>query len=337
MSLKYSIKAHDIYRDTIYPHIQKCVYSDIALINEAVFELLIPHENQRGYRLYPSSLAFMILKALSPEHNISSIELNAIASIELFHASSLLHDDVLDNHDWRRNQQTLRKKYGNNWSILAGNLLMIWAKKLMFQSPPNCVSKLLEHFSTYALEINTGQMLDEALIWENVDKNHLLEHWEKMSRYKLAAGHLAVVIGGILAKQQALLPQLLDFEIPMSMISQILNDIGDICGWRGYQTLETDNRAKLAETYIKPTHPTIWLMQQHGITLDLQNANQFRELLFKYNYEDYVKEFIHKHKTKSRQSLLILNLPESTYKDLLVDFIEAPQLPSNFTDCLSNE
>ncbi len=49
------------------------------------------------------------------------------ASIEMFHLSSLIHDDIVDNSDLRRGEQTLHNNLGNNLSVMWGDFLFITA------------------------------------------------------------------------------------------------------------------------------------------------------------------------------------------------------------------
>ncbi len=49
------------------------------------------------------------------------------ASLEMFHLSSLIHDDVVDNTDFRRGEQTLHNNLGNNISVMWGDYLFISA------------------------------------------------------------------------------------------------------------------------------------------------------------------------------------------------------------------
>lgn len=46
------------------------------------------------------------------------------ASVELIHTATLLHDDVMDDADMRRNNETARTRFGNIMSILFGDFLL---------------------------------------------------------------------------------------------------------------------------------------------------------------------------------------------------------------------
>jgi octaprenyl-diphosphate synthase len=44
-------------------------------------------------------------------------------AVEVLHAASLVHDDIIDNADSRRNQVSLNRKFGNRVAVLAGDIL----------------------------------------------------------------------------------------------------------------------------------------------------------------------------------------------------------------------
>ncbi|MDH4378460.1 MAG: polyprenyl synthetase family protein [Vampirovibrionales bacterium] len=53
------------------------------------------------------------------------------AVAEMIHVATLLHDDVLDDADLRRNQPTARTHWGNTVSILSGDYLLAEASRLL--------------------------------------------------------------------------------------------------------------------------------------------------------------------------------------------------------------
>ncbi len=53
------------------------------------------------------------------------------AVTELIHSSSLIHDDILDDEELRREQVTLNRKYGNHVAVLTGDVLYSQAFTLL--------------------------------------------------------------------------------------------------------------------------------------------------------------------------------------------------------------
>jgi len=64
------------------------------------------------------------------EHEGQSIYNLAIA-FEYLHVATLLHDDVIDNGDYRRGKPTVHRKYGMIPAILAGDFLHSRSMELM--------------------------------------------------------------------------------------------------------------------------------------------------------------------------------------------------------------
>lgn len=80
--------------------------------------------------------------------------------MEVFHNFTLLHDDLMDQADKRRNKPTVHKKWNTNTAILSGDAMVIEAYKLIGETPEPYLKKVLDLFSKTALEICCGQQYD---------------------------------------------------------------------------------------------------------------------------------------------------------------------------------
>ena len=81
-------------------------------------------------------------------------------ALEFFHNFTLLHDDLMDHADVRRNRLTVHKRWNENTAILSGDAMMILAYRYMCQSQPDILPVLLETFTQTALEVCEGQQYD---------------------------------------------------------------------------------------------------------------------------------------------------------------------------------
>ena len=81
-------------------------------------------------------------------------------ALEVFHNFTLLHDDVMDNADVRRNRPTVHKRWNDNTAILSGDAMMILSYQYMCQAQNDVLSELLDTFSRTALEVCEGQQYD---------------------------------------------------------------------------------------------------------------------------------------------------------------------------------
>jgi len=83
-------------------------------------------------------------------------DINLAACIELIHAATLMHDDVIDNGEIRRGEKTLNLVWGNQSSILIGDYLLSRCFEMMVEDENLEVLKLLS--STSAI-IAQGEIL----------------------------------------------------------------------------------------------------------------------------------------------------------------------------------
>lgn len=84
----------------------------------------------------------------------------AALAIEVFHNFTLLHDDIMDKAEMRRNSPSVYKKYNENIAILSGDAMSIMAYKYLYQSESKSLSEMISLFSQTALEVCEGQQFD---------------------------------------------------------------------------------------------------------------------------------------------------------------------------------
>ena len=80
--------------------------------------------------------------------------------LEVFHNFTLLHDDLMDEADVRRNQPTVHKKWNPNAAVLSGDAMLIVAYQLMGETQSALLKPVLDLFTQTALEICGGQQYD---------------------------------------------------------------------------------------------------------------------------------------------------------------------------------
>ena len=83
-------------------------------------------------------------------------DINLAACVELIHAATLMHDDVIDNGEIRRGKKTLNFLWGNQSSILMGDYLLSRCFEMMVEDENLEVLKLL---SSTSVKIAQGEIL----------------------------------------------------------------------------------------------------------------------------------------------------------------------------------
>ncbi|HHU90652.1 MAG TPA: polyprenyl synthetase family protein [Clostridiaceae bacterium] len=83
-----------------------------------------------GKRLRP---AFTILAALHGVYDREKV-FPAAASVEVLHAATLVHDDIIDNAKTRRGKITLSEKHNTNLAVYTGDYLLTKSLKLLIKT-----------------------------------------------------------------------------------------------------------------------------------------------------------------------------------------------------------
>jgi len=178
-----------------------------------------------GKRLRP----IMCLAACSLFTDDYQKAMPAALAIEMFHNFTLLHDDVMDNADLRRNQPTVKAKYGQNTAILSGDEMLIEAYKLLAQTDSPMFSLIMNTFNTTATQVCEGQQYD--MDFESRTDVTLDEYLEmiKLKTAVLLAGatKIGALIGGGSNKE---VQALYDFSIGIGLAFQLQDDLLDTFG-----------------------------------------------------------------------------------------------------------
>lgn len=101
--------------DAVVDIIAKNAKCKDKIIENSILELL----NSGGKMLRP---AFTIIASKFGEYNEERTR--ALASVmEMFHMATLVHDDIIDEAEFRRGKETVQSKYGKNYAVYIGDFL----------------------------------------------------------------------------------------------------------------------------------------------------------------------------------------------------------------------
>lgn len=67
-------------------------------------------------------LGLLFLRCIS--NNVTEKQYDVLTGVELIHNATLIHDDIIDNSDIRRNRETINAKFDNNLAVVAGDYLL---------------------------------------------------------------------------------------------------------------------------------------------------------------------------------------------------------------------
>jgi octaprenyl-diphosphate synthase len=126
--------------------------SDVVLINQVGHYIV----NSGGKRLRPM-IVLLAARALGYQ---GSHHVDMAAIIEFIHTATLLHDDVVDGSDQRRNRDTANAVWGNAASVLVGDFLYSRAFEMMVGVQNMRVMDILSHATNRIAEGEVLQLLN---------------------------------------------------------------------------------------------------------------------------------------------------------------------------------
>jgi geranylgeranyl diphosphate synthase type II len=153
----------------------------------------------------------------------------AALGLEVFHNFTLLHDDLMDEADKRRNKPTVHIKWNNNTAILSGDAMLIAAYQLIGETPSQYLKKILDLFSQTALEICCGQQYDiEFEKRDDVSEDEYIEMIRLKTAVLIACClKTGAIIGGASDKDSE---HLYRFGIFIGLAFQLQDDLLDVYG-----------------------------------------------------------------------------------------------------------
>lgn len=156
---------------------------------------------------------------------------HAAIAVELLHNFTLVHDDIMDSSAKRRGRDTVHVKWNSNTAILAGDVMMGMAMRLLLRSAAHARHPLdvVDAFSTGLIDVCDGQALDmEFMLRSDVRSDEYFMMIEKKTARLL---EMSVAIGasiGSASDQQR--SALQTFARELGIAFQMQDDVLDAFG-----------------------------------------------------------------------------------------------------------
>ena len=222
-----------------------------------------------------------------------SIELCAV--IEMIHAASLLHDDVIDESDTRRGKPSINALFDNKTAIMFGDILYSKA----FTQLTTMHSSIAYNISNAVTLLSVGEMLDVDLSKEfnnSYDKYLDMIYKKTSSLIEASARSAAFLVSkdeesfALYGKNLGIAFQMIDDILDITQDSSTLGKPALLDFVEGkvtipyllmWKRLDANNRAKLESMYKKPLNDKelAWIKDNMDKTKALQDsillANKF--------------------------------------------------------------
>src|SRR5215510_3540006 len=173
--------------------------------------------------------------------------------MEFLHTATLVHDDVIDKADTRRNRPTVNALYGNETAVLMGDWLYMSAfeTSLAERSLP-----ILDILTRVTRKMTEGELLQLTLLGKaDISESQYLDVLKRKTAYLFSAScEIGAILGGASEGQQTALR---DYGLNLGTAFQLIDDLLDFTS--DDQTLGKAAGADLLGG--KVTLPLIYLLQ----------------------------------------------------------------------------
>ena len=205
--------------------------------------------NSSGKRLRPA----LALLAGGSTGKITSSHVDLAVIIELIHIATLVHDDIMDGADLRREQPTVNAKWGNAISVLLGDALLAHAMRLATNFSE---TEVVRRIADAAAEVCSGEIIQTQ---RRFDLKLSLSDYYKIVEMKTGALFAAAAeLGAFLSETTPeRIGALKQFGLKLVTAYQVYDDCLDLVGTEEEigKTLGSDLRKG------KLTLPLIFLLQ----------------------------------------------------------------------------
>ncbi len=110
--------------------------------------------NRRGKRIRST---FLLLMATTREKSGWERAVRVASALELIHLASLVHDDIIDDSDLRRNEKTAHKRWGNRTAVLLGDYALAKSMEMVWQEKDSRIPLSLSRASSNLIR---GEVLE---------------------------------------------------------------------------------------------------------------------------------------------------------------------------------
>jgi len=297
--------------DELNACIQTRLHSEVVLINQIGNHII----NSGGKRLRPI-IHLLSAKALAYDGS-QHVDLSAI--IEFIHTATLLHDDVVDNSDLRRGEDTANALWGNSVSVLVGDFLYSRAFEMMVEIDRMQIMSILSKATNTIAEGEVLQLLN-CHDPDTTEARYLEVIHSKTAKLFEAASELGAVLCYRPAEEQQAMAK---YGMHLGCAFQLIDDVLD------YTSSAEDMGKNLGDDLAegKPTLPLIYAMQngteeqskmiREAIENDgLDKIDEIHRIIHSSGAIDYTSDCA---KNEAQQAIAALEfLPDTKYKDALI-------------------
>lgn len=199
--------------------VQKLI-DDCLFEQDFIVKSYIEHVKKSKGKMFRPALLLLTAKNFG---KISQKHITAAAAIELIHQASLLHDDVIDDGQLRRNLPTANKLFGNEAAVLMGDFLLGKVVKICC----GLEKKAIEKIADCAVNTCRGELMQisQRSNWNLTEEQYVKIISEKSASLFSASCYLGAQLSGA---DQKTAENFSKYGLNLGIAFQIKDDLLDI-------------------------------------------------------------------------------------------------------------
>lgn len=208
--------------EEVYKLMEKSLASDIELLDKTNRGILA-----NGGKLVRPVLSLLVGGSCGTK-TINEDTIRFAATSEIFHNSTLLHDDVADDSTSRRGVPTTMSVLGSRSSVLIGDYWLVKAVDLILGSKNNS-QEVIKIFSETLSDLAEGEMLQlqKSLLCDTETEDYYKIIYSKTSSLFVATAHSAAISVGASEEEKEII---IKYATSLGYAFQIKDDILDYTG-----------------------------------------------------------------------------------------------------------
>lgn len=274
-----------------------------------------------GKRVRP---ALLILANYAVGGNAASDNVIRLATVmEMLHTATLVHDDIIDNADLRRNRSSVNARFGNQTAVLMGD----WLYMSAFETTVRERSlEIIDILTRLTRKMTEGELIQLTRIGRlDISESEYFDILRRKTAFLFSACcEVGAILGGAPREVQA---GLRDYGMNLGIAFQLSDDVLDL-------TADTESLGKEAGSDLlegKLTLPLIYLLEKEpSVRSKLEKVmfdgaytaisrEELRSMLDKRKIISQIKQSANDYSTSARKSLDVLS--KSEYRSCLEDVL----------------
>ena len=195
--------------DNSYFQLKDSVEDKLLLVEEKIKSKLISNvelvKKMTDYHLDTGGKRLRALLTLGSAkicgYSKGTRDINLAACVELIHAATLMHDDVIDNGAVRRGKKTLNNIWNNHSSVLIGDYLLSRCFEMMVEDGNIEVLKLLSSTSSKIAQGEVLQLQHQGEV-DMLEETYLKIISAKTAELFAAATKVGAILSGMKSKEK---------------------------------------------------------------------------------------------------------------------------------------